>query len=246
MISVTIITLNEEKNITKLLKNLEDFADEIIIVDSGSTDKTIELAKKFKVKVFFRKFDNFANQKNWAASKVNEEWILSIDADEEIPNSLKQEIKGAIKNKQYNGYLIPRRNFILGREIKHSRWSPDKHIWLWRKDHGKWVGDVHEEVKVSGDVGKLKNSKIHNSHKTISNLFESNNFYSALLAQSMHKKSIKFSFLKMLWDSYFEFFVRFFYKLGFLDGWRGFVLAYAMAVYQLMVWIKLWELEQKK
>lgn len=246
MISATVITLNEETNITTLLKNLEGFADEIIVVDCGSTDKTIELAKKITPFVFFRKFDNFANQKNWAVSKASNEWILSVDADEQIPELLKQEILKTIKNEQYNGYLIPRRNFILDREIKHSRWSPDKHIWLWRKDHGKWVGDVHEEVKVSGKVGELKNNKIHNSHKTISEFFESNNFYSSILAQSMHKKNIRFSFLKMFWDPIFEFFVRYFYKLGFLDGWRGFTLSFLMAIYQLIVWVKVWEQEQRK
>jgi len=246
MISATIITLNEEKNIERLLQNLEGLVDEIIIVDSGSTDKTLELAKKYHAKIFYREFDNFSNQKNWAASKANEDWILSVDADEEIPLELKVEIKEAVKSREYNGYLIPRKNLILGKEIKYSRWSPDKHIWLWRKDAGNWVGEVHEEVMVGGKVGELQNSKIHNSHKNLSEFFESNNFYSTLLSQSMYKKGIKFSIYKMFWNSFFEFNVRFLYKLGFLDGWRGFVLAYSMSIYQLMVWVKLWDLEKKK
>lgn len=246
MISATIITLNEEKNIKKVLQNIKDLANEVIVVDSGSTDKTVEIAKELGAKVFFRKFDNFANQKNWALSKTTNNWILSLDADEEIPTELVDEIKQAVKNEDIAGYLIPRRNFILGKEIKYSRWNPDKHIWLWEKDKGKWVGEVHEEVVVQGKIGYLKNSKIHYSHQTLNDFIDSNNFYSTLLAESMYKKGVNFSLFKMFWHSIWEFKIRFFYKLGFLDRWRGFVLAYLMAIYHLMVWIKLWQLNQQK
>lgn len=246
MISATIITLNEEKNIKRAIESIKDIVSEIIIVDSGSMDNTVKIAEKLGAKVFFRKFDNFANQKNWAQSKATGGWILSLDADEEIPKRLQEEIEVAVKNSKYNGYLIPRRNFILGKEIKYSRWSPDKHIWLWRKDAGKWIGAVHEEVVVNGKVGNLKNSKIHYSHETLSGLMDSNNFYSTLLSESMYKKGVNFSLFRMFWNSIWEFKIRYFYKLGFLDGWRGFVLSYFMAIYQLMVWIKLWQLNQQK
>lgn len=246
MISAIIIVLNEEDKIANALKSLQGLVDEIIVVDSGSTDKTVEIAKEMGAKVYFREFDNFAIQKNWAASYANNKWILSLDADEEIPAKLADEIKEAIKNEKAKGYLIPRRNFILGKEIKHSRWSPDKHIWLWQKEYGKWEGDVHEEVKVLGEIRELKNSKIHHSHQTISEFLASNNLYSSLLAHSMQKKGTKFSLFKMLWNALFEFNIRYFYKMGFLDGWRGFVLSYLMVIYQLTVWIKLWELNQEK
>lgn len=245
MISTTIITLNEEENIEKALKNLSGLVSEIIIVDSGSTDKTIGIAKSLGAKVFYRKFDNFANQKNWAVSKAENDWILSLDADEEISNELAAEIKQAIRNNKYNAYLIPRRNFILGKEIKHSRWSPDKHIWLWDKRFGKWIGDVHEEVVVNGKVGSLKNPKLHYSHKTINEFIKSNDHYSTLEARALLRRGVKFNFLKMIWQAKFEFILRFVYKMGFLDGWRGFVLAYLMGIYKLMVWIKLWELDRK-
>jgi len=245
-ISAIVITLNEEDKIGSAIKSLKDLADEIIVVDSGSSDKTVETAEKLGARVYFRKFDNFANQKNWAVSKANNDWILSLDADERIPEELAAEIKEAVKNDQYKGYLIPRRNFILGAEIKHSRWSPDIHIWLWRKDYGRWVGDVHEEVVVIGKVGLLKNSKIHNSHQTISSFMKANNLYSTLEAKLLLKNKIKFSLLKMFWEALFEFLVRFLYKKGFLDGSRGFILAYLMSIYKLAVWIKLWELEKQK
>lgn len=246
MISITIITLNEEKNIKRAIESVKNIADEIIVVDSESTDKTTQIAQKEGAKVFIRKFDNFANQKNWALSKASNNWILALDADEEVPEKLADEIKQGISSDEIAGYLIPRKNFILGKEIKYSRWSPDKHIWLWKKDQGRWIGDVHEEVKVLGKVGQFKNSKIHHSHKTISEFLDSNNFYSTLLAESMHKRGVRFSLLKMFWDSIWEFKIRFFYKLGFLDGWRGFVLAYLMAIYHLIVWVKLWQRNQQK
>lgn len=246
MISVTIITLNEEDKIGNAINSLKDLADEIIVVDSGSTDKTFEIAEELGAKIYFRKFDNFANQKNFAASKANGDWILAIDADEEIPKNLAEEINHIVKSDQYVGYLMPRRNFILGKEIKYSRWSPDLHIWLWKKDFGKWVGDIHEELVVSGNVGLLKNNKIHYSHATISDFMRANNFYSTFEAKTLYKNNVKFSLIKMFWEFLFEFFMRFIYKVGFLDGKEGFALAYVMGVYKLSVWIKLWELEKRK
>lgn len=246
MISATIITLNEEENIEKAVESVKGLADEIIVVDSGSTDKTIEVAKELGAQVYHRKFDNFANQKNYAVSKARGDWILSVDADEEISADLAKEIKEAVKNNQFVGYLISRRNYILGKEIKHSRWSPDRHIWLWKRDKGRWVGEVHEEIVVLGKVGLLKSSKIHNSHKTVSEFIKANNQYSNLESHEMFRRGVTFSFWKMTKLALSEFFIRFIYKKGFLDGWRGFVLVYLMAIYQLMVWIKLWELEKNK
>lgn len=246
MISAMIITLNEEKNLERALQSIKNLVNEIIVVDSGSIDETLKIAEKFGARVFLRKFDNFANQKNWALEKTSSKWILSLDADEEIPNELAQEIKQAIKNDQIAGYRFGRKNIILGKEIKYSRWSPDKHIWLWQKALGKWVGKVHEEVIVKGEIGELKGKKIHHSHGSIKEFIDANNFYSSLLAESLYKKGIKFSFVKMFWGALYEFNIRFFVKRGFLDGWRGLCLAYLMAIYQLMAAIKLWELERKQ
>lgn len=246
MITTTIITLNEEKNIRKAITSVKELSSEIIVVDCGSSDKTEEIAKKLGARVFFRKFDNFSNQKNWAVSKANEEWILATDADEEIPKALEEEIKEAVKNERYAGFLIPRRNFILGGEIKHTRWSPDKHIWLWKKDLGKWVGNVHEEVVVKGEIGLLKNAKIHYSHKNVEEFIRTNERYSSLEADNLFKKNFKFIFWKMFWHPIFEFFLRYILKMGFLDGRRGFMLSYLMGIYKLTVWIKLWELKKQK
>ncbi len=245
-LSVTIITLNEEENIGACLDSIKDITDEIILVDSGSTDKTIDIAKKYGAKIYFRKLENFANQKNWALSKATGDWIFSIDADEIITTDLKKEIEEKIQDNSYDGYLIPRRNFILGKEIKHSRWSPDKHVWLWRRDRGEWEGEVHEEVRVNGRIGEIKNAKIHFQSKSVEDFINNLNSYSSLYAKKIFKEGRRFSFFSLLFDPIYEFNIRYIYKFGFFDGWRGFVLAYLMAFYQLSVWIKLYELQKTK
>ena len=241
-LTVTIITFNEEKNIKRCLSSVKGLADEIILVDSGSTDKTLEIAEGFGAKIYKRKFDSdFSAQKNYAASKANGEWLFSLDADEIVPDALAKEIKEAIKNDKYDGYLVGRRNHILGKEIKHSRWSPDKHIWLWKKAKGSWRGRIHEEVVVKGKVGELKNSKQHYQHETVGEFFEMTNKYSSYDARELAREGEKHSFLKMIYFSKLSFFRRYIYKLGFLDGWRGFILAYLMGIYRLSTRVKLWE-----
>lgn len=238
-LSATVITLNEEEKLPECLESIKDLVDEIIVVDSGSEDKTVEIAKDFGAKTFVRKFDNFANQKNYASERALGEWILSIDADEIIPPELAKEILEAINSNEYEGYLMPRRNFILGAEIKHSRWSPDKHIWLWKKKFGKWEGNVHEEVVVRGRVGELKEGKFHYQDRTIGDFIAKNKKYARLLAEKMFLDGQRFSLVKFIWDPTFEFMVRFVYKKGFLDGWRGLVLATLMAFYKTDVWLQI-------
>ena len=246
MISATIITLNEQQNIKRVLQSLKGVADEVVVVDSGSWDKTTRFAKEFGAKVFIRKFDNFSTQKNFAVLKTEGDWILSMDADEHLSKDLAEEVKKSVENKEFDAYLIPRRNFILGGEIKHSRWSPDIHIWLWKKSLGKWIGDVHEEVRVAGKVGELKNAKINYQDEKVSDFMQKNDFYAGLYAKSLYKNGVRFSFLHLIFDIFYEFLIRFIYKLGFLDGWRGFILSYLMAIYKISIWIKIYELQNLK
>lgn len=247
-LSATIITLNEEKDLNACLTSLKGWVDEIVIVDCGSKDKTLEIAAKFGSKIFTREFDNFASQKNFAAKKTMGEWILSVDADEVIEKELAAEIVEAVKSNRYYGYSIPRKNIILGRIIKHARWDAelDRHVWLWKKNQGKWIGDVHEEVVVKGNVGKLKNAKIHNQYETVPEFFDMVNRYSEFEAQILLKKGKKFSYPTLFFQTIYNFLVRFVYRLGFLDGWRGFVLSYLMAIYHFIVWVKVWAEQNEK
>jgi len=252
-ISVCIITKNEEKDLTRCLTSIRDLADEIIVVDDGSTDKTVAIAKKYRAKVFTRKLDNFASQKNYAVEKATGDWIFAIDADEEVTPSLRDEILQITNAKlqkgnglhhkigQINGYLVPRRNIILGAEIKHTRWSPDKHVWLFRKGKGTWVGDIHEEVEVEGWTGELTNAKIHYQYETVTEFFAMLNNYTEREANKLVKEGRKFSYFQLFYAPLLSFFRRYIYKKGFLDGWRGFVLSYMMAIYRMTTWIKVWE-----
>ena len=244
-LSVTIITLNEEKDLPRCLNSLKGVVDEIVVVDSGSSDKTVDIVKKFGSKIFYRKFDNYAAQKNFAAEKAAGDWILSVDADEVIPPELAKEIKSQIsqEHSSFNSYSIPRKNFILGEYIKHTRWQPelDRHIWLWRKGWGKWVGKVHEEIVAKGQVGRLKYAKVHYQYETINQFMCMINNYSNIDASERVKKGSKFSLLRLFFDPIYNFSVRYFYRAGFLDGWRGFILSYLMAVYHLVLLVKVWE-----
>lgn len=244
-LSATVITLNEKKNIVRCLSSIKDLVDEIILVDSSSTDETVDLAKKFGAKVYYRKFDNYANQKNFALEKTTGDWILSLDADEEITPELAEEIKSVISQQSsvISGYSISRKNIILGKYIKFTRWQPDldRHIWLWKKSAGKWIGDVHEEVIVKGKVGKLKSFKVHYQYETVREFVEMINRYTELEAQGKVNNGQSFSIFKLFYDPIYNFLVRYIYRFGFLDGWRGFVLSYLMAIYHLTVWIKVWD-----
>lgn len=259
-LSVCIITKNEESKLPRCLKSVQPIADEIIIVDDYSSDQTVEIANTYGAKVYVRKLDTFSNQKNYAASHAKGEWIFQIDADEEITRELANEIhslllrdnnfpikskKGLIHNLgQINGFLIPRRNIILGAEIKHTRWSPDKHIWLWRRGKGKWFGDIHEEVHVEGWVGELSHAKIHYQYETVTDFFSMLNNYTTREAEEKVKKGIHFTYFQLFYAPLLSFFRRYIYKRGFLDGWRGFTLSYLMAIYRMTTWIKVWERKQ--
>lgn len=246
-LSVTIITLNEEKKLPICLKSIKNLADEIVVVDSGSTDGTVGIAKNFDAKVFERKFDNYSNQKNYAVSKATGNWILSLDADEEISPKLAEEIKKVIKKDSFSAYSIPRKNIIFGKFIKYTRWQPelDRHVWLWQKSRGVWKGDVHEELEVKGKIGRLKHSKIHHQYENIKEFMDMMSRYSELEAKEKVKKGIRFSYFRLFCDPIYNFLVRYIYRWGFLDGWRGLVLSCLMAVYHLEVWIKVLKRQSK-
>jgi glycosyltransferase involved in cell wall biosynthesis len=244
-LSATIITLNEEKDLPRCLESVKNLADEIIVVDSGSTDKTVDIAKEYGGKVYSREFDGMAGQKNYAAQKSTGEWILSVDADEEISSELAREIKSKIQNPKSKiiAYSMPRKNIIFGEFIKYTRWQPefDRHIWLYKKDRGRFVGGVHAAVKVDGKVGRLKHAKVHYQYKNVKEFMDMMNSYSESESTERAEDGVKFSYFQLLLQPIYNFLVRYFYRLGFLDGWRGFVLSYLMAIYHFQLWVKVWE-----
>lgn len=241
-ISVVIITKNEEANIQRCIESAE-WADEIIVYDSGSMDKTVEIANKLGVKVTSGNWKGFGPTKSYATSLATYDWILSIDADEAISSELKNEILQ--KRGQLNpevGYLIPRLSYFLGRWICHGGWYPDYQLRLFHRKFSGWDAElIHEKVK-SKTTEKLSNNLNHYVFKDLEHQVNTNNRYSTLQAIEMKKKGRGPSWSHLLTKPLVKFLECYFWKLGLLDGWPGFVIAVNAAYSVFMKWSKLKEL----
>jgi glycosyltransferase involved in cell wall biosynthesis len=244
-LSIAIITYNEERNIERALKSV-DFADEIVIVDSFSTDNTVKICKEFTDKINLREFAGHIDQKNYALSLAENDWVLSIDADEVVTDELKDEIVnvlGAENLKQ--GYKIPRRAFYLGRWIKHSGWYPDYKVRLVNKNHAKWGGiDPHDKMEVDGNVGRLKGKLLHYTYNDLAHHFLVINKYTTIAAKRLFENGQKAHISDITIRPIFSFIKKFIIKLGFLDGLAGFVIAISTAFYTFSKYLKLYELNK--
>ncbi len=247
-LSATIITLNEEDNLERTLQALH-FVDDIVIVDSGSTDLTLEIAKKYNTRVFHRPFDNYASQKNFAISHIKNDWVIALDADEVVSPGLKEEILSIFNNpnllQSNEGYLIPRLTWYLGKWIKFGGFYPNYQIRLFQKSKGKFGGGiVHEKVFLQNQPKKLKHPLYHFSYHNLSDHLSFIDRYSSLFAEEEFRKgtysSIPWAFAKGAFKSFYMYFVRF----GFLDGKQGFVLAVLGFYYNFLKYLKLYEKRQ--
>ncbi len=240
-ISVTIITKNEEENIVDCLETVK-WADEIIIVDSFSRDRTVALAKNYTNKIVVHPFENYADQKNFAVQQASNPWILSIDADERVSDELKEEIVQIVNSNLADGYWIPRLDYMFGKIIKHGGWYFQPHIRLFKSDKAQWFSEVHETVIVNGRVGLLKNPLLHYSHLTISHFIQKLDAYTTIEAKAQCQKGIKSNVFKIIFLPGIVFLYKYLYKLGFLDGIHGLVLAVSLAYYHFIKQTKIWEL----
>ncbi len=231
-LTIVIPTLNEEKHIPDSIKSVKKIADEILVIDSGSTDKTIEISKELGARVIKHAFVSFSDTRNFGDHEAKGDWILSIEADVTVSKQLAQEIRKAIESEKYSAYYIPRLNYIWGKPILHTDWGPkdDCHIWLYKKGSGKWQSLVHEEYVTGKPVGKLKNNLIHTNYETISEFIEKIDRYSSLAAKQDHYCP--------RWWFFRDFFKRYIYKLGFLDGYHGLFLSYLQSVYYITLSVK--------
>jgi len=244
-ISVIVITKDEEKNISDCLKSVE-WADEIIVVDSESTDKTIELAKKFTDKIFIRKWEGYVPQKRYAMSLAKNEWVLSIDADERITPELKEEIQILSQN-DFNGFRIRRKNFLMNKEITSCGWEKDYQLKLFRKDKAD-LNDrlVHEKFIVEGKVGTLKNPMLHYTFSSFTDYLNKINYYTSLKAQELFNSKNKIGGWTIFSHTVSAFFAFFFIRKGFKDGVYGLIISLLHSVSTMMNYVKLWELQNKK
>jgi glycosyltransferase involved in cell wall biosynthesis len=252
-ISVVLITFNEEANLARTLESVtplvRDGQGEIIVVDSGSTDRTIEIAKRFGAQVFVEPWKGFAAQKNSAMEKGSGEWVLQLDADEALEPQLAEEIRRALDSAGKEiGFYIPRKNFFLGRWIKHGGFYPDPKLRLIRRGAGKFEEyGAHPTIKVNGPAGQLKHALIHNAYPTLRGYIDHMNSYSSSGAEvAMSKGHRSFSFLDIVVRPKLTFIYNYFLRLGFLDGREGLLLHAYHAVYVSWKYAKTWELARDK
>ncbi len=219
-LSVIIITKNEEADLPKCLKSVS-FADEIIIVDNGSTDRTPEIAQEYNAKFYSEDWHGFGPQKNLALSKATCDWVFSIDADEVVPKELASEMKKTIVHPVNDGYDIPRKTTFCGKKVRFGDWGRDKVLRLFKRGKGEFTNDqLHERVKVKGVTGQFKHSLIHNSVTTIEDAKEKMVSYATISA-----KGRKGSKGKAIARGFWTFFRSYILLFGWLDGWTGFRVA---------------------
>jgi glycosyltransferase involved in cell wall biosynthesis len=242
MISAIVITKNEEKMIEDCLKSL-DFCDEIIILDSNSNDKTIEVCKKYTDKLFQNEFSDFATARNTAIKYATGDWILYVDADERISEELKKKIVKNVRSDKYSGYEIKRNNNFLGVWIKSGGWENEYLLRLMRKDKlKKWFGHLHETADVEGKIGRIEDPILHYSHRDLSSMVEKTIKWSDLEAQERlnnnHPLMTIPRFIKIFLK---ELFVRLIQKKAWKDGVVGLIEAIYQSYSLLITYLKLWE-----
>lgn len=249
-ISVVISTFNSEEKIEECLKSVV-FASEIIIVDGTSSDKTLDIAKKYTSQIFVRPNHKMLNiNKNFGFSKATGDWILSLDSDERVTAELQEEIKSEILNSksEANGYWIPRKNIIFGKWMEHTGWYPDPQLRLFKKGKGKFPEEhVHEMIKVEGDAGQLSGHILHYNYDSISQFVQKlGTIYGPNEAEQLINGGYVFNWKDSIRFPTKEFLSRFFAREGYKDGFHGLMLSSLMAFYHLIVFSYIWEKQKFK
>jgi glycosyltransferase involved in cell wall biosynthesis len=240
-LSAIIITKNEEKRIEKCLQHLS-WVDEIVVVDSYSSDKTFTLSKSYTDHVYERVFDNFQNQRNFAIDHATKEWILSVDADEWFDEDLCREIKEALANPgHFDGFLIPMESYLFNESVRFT-WGRNLMLRLFRREKGRFNSPIHEKVTVNGPVGRLKRPFHHYNSDNIKQFIQKNNLYTTLEARKKHDAGERFSLIKAVFSPIRIFLFRYIRLKGYKDGSLGLVLSALLAVFNFFVHVKLWEL----
>ena len=248
-ISAIIIAKDEEDKIVDCLKSVS-WCDEIILVDTGSTDKTVVLAKKAKARIYEYQGGSYSDWRNEGLKHTKGKWVFYIDADERVTPELEKEIKNLINVRSDYGseivaYAIPRRNVILGREMKYGGWWPDYVKRLFVKDKlRKWTGDLHEEPVYEGVIGHLENSLIHKKEDNLSDMVEKSNRWSEIEARLMFDSNHpKMSLIRFLSAILREFWYRIIKKKAFLDGTEGMIFGIYQVYSRFISYAKLWEMQ---
>ncbi len=235
-ISAILITYNEEADLPEALASLRGVADEVVVVDSGSADRTREIAQEMGARVVLRPFTNFGEQKNFAAAQASNEWLLSIDADERLNPELREAIAAWKQTQpQYPAYEINRQPNYLGGWIRHSGWYPEYCVRLYRRDAARFVGALHESVHVDGRVARLPGNILHYTIRSLAEHYAKMDAFTTRAAEDLYARGRR-NWRGGMWVAApWTLVQRFFLQLGFLDGYRGALIAWTSARY---VWLK--------
>lgn len=240
-LSVVVLTKNEERNIKDCLESVYGWADEIIVVDDESSDKTIEIAKTYTDKIFNKKMVIEGEQRNWAYQKAKNQWVLSLDADERILPELRKEISDLFENKrfEFDAYTIPRRNFIGSYWVKYGGWYPSAQLRLFKKDKFKYEEvEVHPRAFLEGPCGHLKSDMLHFSYRDFEDFLAKLNRQTTQEATKWFRTNRKMSFGRALWRTHDRFWRTFLSKKSYKDGFIGFMIAIFASLYQVVSYAK--------
>ena len=246
-LSVTVIALNEEERIRACLESVA-WADEIVVVDSGSSDKTVAIAREFTDRVLFHAWEGYGAQKNFAIAQCHGDWVLSLDADERVSEGLREEIAATLAaDPPVAAARVPRQNFFQGVWIRHGGWYPDHQLRLFRRGRGAFTPSaVHESVRVDGPVGRLRAPLIHQSYRGIEDFVARANRYSDLASRELAAAGRGGSLADLLLRPVWRFLAMYVWRGGFLDGWRGLTLAILYAHYVFLRAAKVRELRRRR
>lgn len=244
-LSVGVITLNEEEAIGPCLESVR-WADEIIVCDSGSSDKTLAIARQYTDRVYVDEWRGFSGHKNLCLDRATSPWYLSLDADERVSPELRDRIQAVLADPAaLDGYAVPRRNFFLGREIRRCGWYPDRSIRLFRRERGRFgARAVHEGVEVQGRVGTLDEPLLHYTYSSLREYLERMNRYSTMAALELRDSGRRFRAWDLLARPPATFARMYVLQGGLLEGWRGLLLSVLYAFYTFAKYAKLWELSR--
>lgn len=245
-ISAVIITCNEEKNIRRCLESLT-WAGEIVVVDSGSTDATVEIARRYTGRIITHPFEGYVGQKNYALDQASGEWVLSVDADEMVTPGLLTRIREVwpAERGRYDGFTVNRRSRFSGKWIRHCGWYPDRKLRLFRRSRGRWEGeDLHEKVRLDGPVMNLNADLLHYTYEDLSENIRKIQRYSTIFARAQHDRGRRASLWDLLTRPPAKFLKSYLLKLGFLDGRHGLILSVTATFYVFLKYAKLWELQK--
>ncbi|MFO8057913.1 MAG: glycosyltransferase family 2 protein [bacterium] len=247
-LSVAVVCLNEEDRIKECLESAA-FADEIVVVDSGSADRTVEITKDYTGRVFHREWQGWKDQKKWAADQCSHEWVLTLDADEVISPELKSSMQTALESPEpeVNGYTFSRRTFYQGRWIRHCGWYPDRKLRLYKKSQARFGGeDPHEVIRVTGKTGHLGGDLYHYTYRDLRHHASQLARYAAVNANVKHKKGVRFKTSDLVFRPPYTFFKTYILKLGVLDAMPGFIISVMNGYYTFLKYARLWELGREK